>query len=82
MSTKQRKRIEKRDQAFSAAVRVCVCLRSLSLSVMVQINICTSSPDNGDMVLVSHLEDMKNTNCLRKEKAPTLGKRCQIFFFF
>lgn len=39
---------------------------------MVQINICTSGPDNGDMVLVSHLEDMKNANCLQR-KGPFPG---------
>lgn len=39
---------------------------------MVQIKICTRGPDNGDMVLVSHLEDMKNANCLQR-KGPFPG---------
>lgn len=79
MSTKQRDkgRLKKEIRYFQ---QPCVCVCSLSLPVMVQINICTSSPDNRDMVLASHLEDMKNTNCLCKEKTPSLGKRCQISF--
>lgn len=40
---------------------------------MVRINICTSGPGDGDSVLVSHLEDMKNANCLHR-KGPFPGQ--------
>lgn len=71
MSSKQRGRGGSEWQI--RCVCACACAHSLCLSLMVHINICTSGPGNGDSVLVSHLEDMNNANCLHR-KGPFPGQ--------
>lgn len=53
---------------------------------MVQIEICTSSPDNGDLVLcLSHGEDMKKANSLQRKgpfpggEVPQFSKMQSVF---
>lgn len=52
---------------------------------MIQIKICTSCPDNGDLVLTSRGEDMKNANSLQRKgpfpggEVPQFSKMQSVF---